>query len=559
MLLRYQIPSYADTLSRRLKEFDLEKSFVRYPLLVQFDWLRPAFHVPVPDTWMERYLASTVSGEWTDGVSSHWAARFNSSWHIEQDEIGRDEWFVHPLFRRGNTRAEFFEHAKPINTPHDWHRKQLPDGHEYVAAFDYFYEWQLFRFADIVDQERRLFPHFWLPGAHANLLQHAAQSTVDEFDRVANVPRWHAWGEAFTRLAYFVEFDRVFKEYVFYRDIQAQKHSSDRVTQRKQDLANARLGAKQLLSWLGTTVEQLELSVESCFLTLAQDWRHRNYHADQTTQTIWRALQLQVDALLRWLWLVSDREDFHYLQKHSYSFFGEQTWARLEDVVPYAEWKAARSFSKYIAEVAARYPSAKFSSLGNFRPSPSDLLSLRMKQAAFADYLHAIDQFVEDSTHRKDDDPFRKRSRESWYRLVAVLSEILFEVIEEPKTDSKTVRKAIRGAKDPAPLCVVAERLAGKGTEFNRVKNQGKGAPHENYLEALANGIRKATDKNTLILYFTLSIHAARNGQAHAYGREHEFLSAEWASPIFDALVYFVPWALIQLDNQIATKRKKLD
>jgi hypothetical protein len=85
------------------------------------------------------------------------------------------------------------------------------------------------------------------------------------------------------------------------------------------------------------------------------------------------------------------------------------------------------------------------------------------------------------------------------------------------------------------------------GTAFNTVKRQGQGVPHEKYLENLAEGIRTADDKNTLILYFTLAIHAARNGQAHAYGRDHQFLSAVWAAPVFDALVFFVPWAVTEL------------
>jgi hypothetical protein len=539
MLLRHQIPSYADTLAKRAKEFGLEDPTSKYPLLVQYDWLRPTFHVPVPEEWMSIYVSSVYESSQNEELNRHWAARFESKWFLDQDEISQDEWFVNPLFRKGSTRAEFFENAKPINDPHNWHRKHLADGRVYVAAFDYFFEWQLFRYADVVHYEKMPHPHIWQLGDYQWLKRHANEGVTEaDFDRKAALPRWDAWSKPFTWLAYFIEFDRAFREYVFRRDLQPNDHSSDRETRRRKDFDHAKLGAKQLLLWLGVSVAELESSMQSCFLTLAQEWRWRNYDTDKSKRALWRALQLQVDALLRWLWLAGDHEDSYYLQKHSYTFFGQQTWAQLEDVVPYADWKAARSFSKDIGEVSRRYPDTKFPSIGGFSPSAAYLLSLSAKHPAFADYLHAMHRFVEDSTYRNEDDPFRKRNRDSWYRVIAVLSEILFEVIEKQKTDADAIKKSIGGAKKIAPLCVVAERLAAMGTQFNKVKSRGQGVPHEKYLEILADGVRKAHNKETLILYFTLAIHAARNGQAHAYGRDHQFLSADWAAPVFDALVF---------------------
>ena len=68
---------------------------------------------------------------------------------ISADEIGTDEWFVQPALRKGATRSGFFNHAVANHEDFSWEEMHHSEGRNFVPAFDYFYEWQLFRFADV--------------------------------------------------------------------------------------------------------------------------------------------------------------------------------------------------------------------------------------------------------------------------------------------------------------------------------------------------------------------------------------------------------------------------
>jgi hypothetical protein len=541
MLLRHSIPTYGhNTLGQRIKDFGLNESFVRYPLLVKYNWLRPAFHVPVPEDWMTFYVDSAAVAQWPHELSNHWASRFDSRWLIDAKEIGADEWFVNPLFRRGASRVEFFEHAKAAEESHEWIVQQTRKEFRYIAAFDYFYEWQLFRFADVVDREREMFPHFWLPGSYAELLAHAEQSTVEIFDRLTVAPKWDEWGRTFTKLAYFIEFSETFDHHEAYS---ARREAAD---QFKQLTSARREGAIGLMSWLGYSASELENDVTACILVIANDWRHRYYHENFKTVRLWRALQSQVRHAIAWLTLVNDLPIAHYLDALRYPKFQDRGWSRLEDVLPYPLWKSAVDASRLLNETAARYHSVP--GFQGFQVTPLQLVELGEKVDGFDAYIDAHGRLIEESTYISDDDPFRRRSRASWYRLIAIVGyNILEETIKQP-----TYRNANL---DKKPMCAIAELLSGKGAEW-KLFHENQRTQRQSWSQTLSNiaaGIHSSKDTENLVLYFSLAMHYTRNATAHTHGEDEEFLYATWAAPIFDALEFFVPWALIELAKTSAT------
>ena len=111
-----------------------------------------------------------------------------------------------------------------------------------------------------------------------------------------------------------------------------------------------------------------------------------------------------------------------------------------------------------------------------------------------------------------------------------------------------------RKPRGPKPMQVVADRLTDISKKFeNFIEASKKEQNRELELESIANGIRNSKTQKELILYFCLAVDRARNSTAHAYGAKHDRLNADWAGPIFDALVLFVPWALTQLQAEEQT------
>jgi hypothetical protein len=57
MFLRHQHRGSSGQLANRMKEFGLPHDALlpKYKLLVELDWLRPAFHVPIEREWFENW------------------------------------------------------------------------------------------------------------------------------------------------------------------------------------------------------------------------------------------------------------------------------------------------------------------------------------------------------------------------------------------------------------------------------------------------------------------------------------------------------------------------
>ncbi len=557
MFLRHQHRGSSGQLSSRMKDFGLphEALLSRYQLLVELDWLRPAFHVPIEREWFENWANFPLYPATLRPNESSWEWNFDIRWFITEKDFSGAEWFLHPYVQSTGAGAEFILRSVKSPTSIDVTAFVHSRGFKVVPAYDYFFEWQLFRLADLVSHARGDSWHPWLPGSYDDFVEYSKSVTPETFNRPANLTRWDKRGEAFGWLAHYIAFEKAFDQYEFSETRSANFQANANKDRALEDLyAKRREGASALVAWLQIDSTRLETALKEEFLTLAQNWRWKKWDKTDHYVQLWRALQAQIQSAVDWLCLLTEKSRVDYLNQFRYTHFGQDVRAQLEDVLPYSQWKSAVTLSRYVTEIGKRYPAAKFCSLGEFAIDSHELVAIGGRVDAFDDYIESIGRFIEESTvYANKDDPFRARSRESWYRLIAVLSEILFEVIEKSKSDSEVTKKKIPGVKNPAPLCVVAERLARKGTEFNRIKKQEQGNSHEKYLEDLAEGIRKAGNKDTLILYFTLAIHAARNGKAHAYGRNHAFLSAAWAAPVFDALVYFVPWAVTELLKKAPT------
>ena len=198
MFLRYQHSNYAGDFPSRLEALNLHKYFNRYPLLVKYDWLRPAFHVPVPESWFRSWKSYPVQQARPILPEDHWAHAYNYQLSISEGQIGTEEWFVHPLVRRGSSRLDFFDHAINNHEDFSWEKMHHSDGRNFVPAFDYFYEWQLLRFADVVQRVQGTHQHFWQLGQYAELIQHANEVSISDFDKVVDMPIWSTRAEAFT-------------------------------------------------------------------------------------------------------------------------------------------------------------------------------------------------------------------------------------------------------------------------------------------------------------------------------------------------------------------------
>jgi hypothetical protein len=546
MFLRYQHSNYAGDFRSRLKAFNLDQYFDCYPLLVKYDWLCPAFHVPVPESSFRNWKDYPLyPAELTDS-SPHWAYEFDGRWYISEGEIGTDEWFVHPLLRKGPSRSRFFDHAAVSHADYSWEVMQHSEGRKFVPAFDYFYEWQIFRFADVVHWMRGDHPHFWQPGAHDNFLKRAQETSPKDFDRAAIAPGWSTRATAFTWLAHFIAYDRAFESYTdrfvaAHKDAEAASH--DALNKKLNN--EKKLGAVQLMSWMGITSTMLEASLKDEFLTLAQRWRAREYHQTAETRPLWRALQTQVRAAVSWLCAVNNNDPIDYLDRLRYDHIGQDVWAQLEDVLEYPLWKAARKVSPYISQLAHNYSKDHGGFASDFAPSPRQLVNLGARVEGFDDYLDALWRLILESEHRDGDDPFRPRSRSSWYRVIAIIG---FMMLED----------AVGKHERKFPMKAVAEKLADKGYEWASFYKRQRSESPEKTLAKIADGIRNATTKDDLILYFCLAVHYARNSTAHPYGAKHDWLNADWAGPIFDALVLFVPCALMQLKAHEQTESQKL-
>lgn len=545
MFLRYQHPDYAGDFRSRLKAFNLDQYFNRYPLLVKYDWLRPVFHVPIPKDWFHDWKNYPQYPRQADDAPANWADMFDCQWWITEKEIGTGEWFVHPLVRRGSSRLDFFDRAVPDHEDFVWDEMCHSEGRNFVPAFDYFYEWQLFRFADVAHWMKGTHPHFWQPGAYVNLAKYVTEVSQIDFDRDAIAPGWLTRTQAFTWLAHFVAYDHAFESYSrgfasAYKD--ADEQSRKALDEKLHD--ERKLGARQLMSWLGITPSMLELALKDDFLTLAQQWRWRGYHKTAEMLPIWRALQTQIRAAVSWLCAVNNNDPVDYLDRLRYDHVGQDVWAQLEDVLEYPLWKAARKVSPYISQLAHKYSQDHGGFASDFAPSPRQIVNLGAAIEGFDDYLDALWRLIVESEHRDGDDPFRPRSRDSWYRVVAIIAYMMFEDTTEPRK---------RG--DPTPMKVVLGRLFGKVEDFATFLKAHKHEKNQEIeLELTANGIRNAKTKDDLILYFCLAIDRARNSTAHSYGAKHDWLNAKWAGPIFDALVLFVPWALMQLQPKAQTE-----
>ena len=536
VFLRYQHPNFAGDLQSRLKAFNLDEHFTRYPLLVKFDWLRPAFHVPVPEAWFLNWKNYPVHPVNAAIAVAHWAEMNDGRWFISESEIGTDEWFVHPLVRRGSTRLNFFDKATTNHEDFSWETLLHPRGVEFVPAFDYFYEWQLFRFADVVHWMEGAHPHFWRPGAYQNLVRYANESVVADFDKPPIMPKWTARADAFTWLAHFIAFREAFDHYAIglasaHKRLGIESHDE----LEKKLIKEKRAGATQLMVWLGTTPASLEHALRHELLTLAQHWRWRKYHETASKLALWRALQSHVRAAIDWLSLVNENGPIDYLEKLRYDHNGQDDWAPLEEVLEYPLWKAARCVSQFVKGTAERYAQTSSGFAVGYAPSPVELTEMGTELEAFDSYLDALWRLIEESSHKGGDDPFRPRSRASWYRVIAIIG---FMLLEDAMVSHKRKMKQ--------PMQAVAEHLAGKGDEWGKFQNRPR-VKTEQAMADIADGIRNATTKEDLILYFSLAVHHARNSTAHPYGVERDWLEADWAGPIFDALVLFVPWALVEL------------
>lgn len=434
MFLRYQHSNYAGDFRSRLKAFNLDQYFNRYPLLVTYDWLRPVFHVPVPEAWFRSWPHyPSISARPLDSTA-HWADMSDVRWSISEDEIGTEQWFVHPLVRRGSSGLDFFDHAISNHEDFSWEEMHHSDGRNFVPAFDYFYEWQIFRFADVVHWMRGDDPHYWQPGAYANLAKYVTEVSPLDFDRTAIAPGWSTRAQAFTWLAHFIAYDHAFESYKrgfasAYKD--ADEKSRKALNTKLHD--ERKLGARQLMSWLGITSTTFELALKDEFLTLAQQWRWREYHKTAKTLPIWHALQTQVRAAVSWLCAVNNNDPIDYLDRLRYDHIGQDVWAQLEDVLEYPLWKAARKASPYISQLGHNYSTDHGGFASDFAPSPRELVNLGARIEGFDDYLDALWRLILESEHRDGDDPFRPRSRDLWYRVVAIMAYMMFEDTTEPR------------------------------------------------------------------------------------------------------------------------------
>jgi hypothetical protein len=553
MFLRHQHRGSSGQLANRMKEFGLPQDALlsKYELLVELDWLRPTFHVPIKREWFEawenfpQYPVSPASH------CSGWEWYFDVQSSIAENDFASTEWFLHPYFQNTSEGAQFISHAVKSPTSVDLTAFDHPRGFKVVPAFDYFFEWQLFRLADIVSSARGKSWHPWLPGSYDDLVEYANSVTPETFNRPASLTRWEKRGEAFGWLAHYIAFENAFDRYEFSKTRSAEFQANANKNQILDDLyAKRREGASALVAWLQIDSTILETALKEEFLTLAQNWRWQKWDKTDQYVRLWRALQAQIQSAVDWLCLLTEKSRVDYLNQFRYAHLGQDVWAQLGDVLPYSQWKFARTLSSYIAEIGKRFPTTKFGSLGEFSMTPKELVSIGGKVDAFDDYVTSIGRFVDENTYYgNEEDPFRVRGRGYWYRLIGVLSEVVLLATVEQLPNYEHVRTHTVAGKKLQLQGVVAEYLGNQGVAFDSQRlTEGY---QERELTQLTEKIRRAQNKEELILYFCLAANAARNGQAHGRTRDFGWLDSDWAAPILDSLVYFVPWATAQLLNLV--------
>lgn len=553
LLIRYQHPGagFSGGLTDRLKHFNLHEHFQRYPLLAEYDWLRPAFHVPVPEAWFHNWKNYPWHPRDLADAAPHWADFFDVQWWIKAEEIASEEWFVHPYFRKGHSGVDFLAHSTPNINRESWNVLCDSQGAEFAPSFDYFYEWQLFRFADVVHWTQGEHPHFWRPGAHANLVRYAQETPAERFDRPAIARGWDSRAKSFTWLAHFIAFDETFDNYSYhFAASQNNAEQSSKLSVGRHLREQRGRGALDLVRWLGIASLDIEHALKHDFLTLAQEWLWRKYDKSEAMLPLWRALQKQIQAAVDWLCLLNGKQPVDYLASLRYTFMGQLEWAPLENVLGYPLWLACRDVSKFIAEISSRYFGDSPKSLGPaYTPSPIELLSLCDYSPLFEQYLDALWRLLEESTHRQGADPFRPRSRASWYRVIAIVA---FNMLEDAlrKRDAIGASKSSK-AKERSKQQVMREvacNLGGKGEDWDRWC-KGERVNTEMELQKISESIKSAATRSELILAFALAVDGVRQGNAHPHGAAIDWLSADWAGPIFDALDVFVPWALRELQS----------
>ena len=423
MFLRYQHPGYSGTLNKRLEDFKLDKSFANYRLLIQGGWLKPAFHVPIPTDWFWNDSDYPTQNVNVQRDVPHWADDHDKHFVIAKETINTDEWYLHPLVRKGSSGSRFFDHDSGFDRPEEWVPLVHSPGRSFIPAFDYFYEWQLFQLADRIEAAKARYFHYWQPGDLKHLVASVQAFSAEEFDTCPELFSWHKRETPFTWLAHFVAFRQSFQWYRLGRLHESDAAAGESRTKILAELEKLEMdGAKSLMTWLGITPLILELEFKQCFLVQACEWHRREMHITSSTRPLWQALQAQIFDAVRWLELTTGYTLYDYLDRLRPDYLGYGTWLPLERVIQDPLWKAARKFSDHVAE---RNDGRMFSE--EFVITPLALANLAVSWPSFATYVNAVGRFIEDCEHHPDDDLFRPRNRASWYRIIAVSAEILLK------------------------------------------------------------------------------------------------------------------------------------
>ena len=539
MFLSYQPSTRRGSLGTRLNQLKLDREFTNYETYVNFGWLKPTFCVCVPTD--VRASSGPNSSEIFDGTSKapDWADYWDAQWWIQREEIGSEEWFVHPYVRKGATRLEFFDHAVAVNesTTRD---KLIHSGEDepVTVACHYYFEWQLFQFADRINDARSGRLEYWRPGSFPHMLADAAQSKDSDFDVPPRLDRWTERELPFTWLAHFVDFTASFGAYASGERQSVASSSQSIVTSTNQRLSiEKKLGAEELMRWLKITPGEFEQQLKACFLTLAQEWRGNEIRSTRRTRPLWNALQSQIYLAVQWLCLTTSKPVSYFLDKYRYSHFGQDVWIPLDEVLEYPLWKAAKAVSRSVRECVERRTRLGLGFALGFAPSPLELIHLGEGFDEFDTYLDALGRFFDESTHSPDDDPFRPRSRTAWYRVIALSAEILL------KKEAERVRSGAGGA-----LRHVAELLGVKSATWNRFKLAHDGFSTDiDKLKFAATEIQNARTSDDGRDAFAFALYVVRNSTAHDSSMDNDWLYAPHSGPLFDALVLFVPWAAFEL------------
>ena len=270
MFLRYEHPGYSGTLNKRLEDFKLDKSFANYRLLIQGGWLKPAFHVPIPTDWFWNDSDYPTQNVNVQREAPHWADDYDKHFVIANETINTDEWYLHPLVRKGSSRSRFFDHDSGFDHPEEWVPLVHSPGRSFIPAFDYFYEWQLFQFVDRIDAAKARYFHYWQPGDLKHLVASVQAFSAEEFDTCPELFSWHKREAPFTWLAHFVAFRESFQPYRLGRLNESDAAAGGSRTKILAELEKLEMdGAKSLMTWLGITPLILELEFKQCFLVQA--------------------------------------------------------------------------------------------------------------------------------------------------------------------------------------------------------------------------------------------------------------------------------------------------